>query len=387
MADRSKIIIARCGDYREGAVAEAFERIAELAAGNGVTIPARSKILLKPSLLAPDPPEKAVTTHPAVFLQAARFFKKYGNDLFYGDSPGMGDFRSVAKASGISEAAEKEGVRAMNFEREKEVGFRSGRFCKKFIIADCLSPDLKIVSLPKLKTHCQMIYTGAIKNVFGCVPGTRKPESHLRMLTADNFAMMVADLFILLKPAFAIMDAVIGMEGNGPRGGTPRKTGFIIAGEDCLAVDSICARIMNLNPYSVPILKYASEFGGGNIDLQNIEVIGDDWRELVVKDFKNITAALPLNFAGAKAIGILKRFVINRPAVNYGKCVLCLKCLQKCPVEGKAIYLKGKRIRYRHDKCIRCYCCQEICPEGAIYMKKKLWWKFLSAFYNISKRI
>ncbi|MCX5667401.1 MAG: DUF362 domain-containing protein [Candidatus Omnitrophica bacterium] len=386
MADRSKIIFVGCPDYGEDNVSKAFERIEALAGINGIVLPERSKIVMKPNLLAPDPPEKATTTHPEIFRHTARLLKKRGNILFYGDSPGISSFEAAAKASGIAAVARAEDVTPLDFSKEKTVDFPEGRFCKKFLIADCLSQETRIMNLPKLKTHAQMTYTGAIKNIFGCVPGIRKPEFHLKMLSVDNFAMMIADLHIMLKPAFTIMDAVIGMDGNGPRGGTPRATGFIIAGADSLAIDSICARIIGLDPGAIPILKYSALFGIGNIDLEKIEVIGDDWRKFIVKDFKNIVTPASSDFISPKITAILKKFLITGPVVDRKKCILCMKCAKKCPVEGKAVSFRRGKIRYDYKRCIRCYCCQEICPEGAIYVKESVWWKILTVFYGRRKR-
>jgi uncharacterized protein (DUF362 family)/Pyruvate/2-oxoacid:ferredoxin oxidoreductase delta subunit len=328
----------------------------------------------------------ATTTHPEIFRHTSKLLKKRENILYYGDSPGISDFDTAAAASGLAAVAAAEDIRALDFSKEKTVDFPDGRSCKRFIIADCLRPEIKIVNLPKLKTHAQMIYTGAIKNIFGCVPGIRKPEYHLKMLSVDNFAMMIADLHIMLKPVFTVMDAVVAMDGNGPRGGTPRALGFIIAGSDSLAIDSICARIIGLEPRNVPVLKYASLFGTGNIEIDKIEVIGDDWRKFIAKDFKNISALSSLNFIGPKATKILKKYLITGPAVERKKCTLCMKCVRECPVTGKAVLFRNGRIRYDYKKCIRCYCCQEICPEGAIYIAQNMWWKILTAFYEMRKR-
>ena len=274
----------------------------------------------------------------------------------------------------------------MDFSKETYVSQSKGVLCRNFVVSPyVIDPHFKVINLPKLKTHGQMIYTGAIKNIFGCVPGIKKKEAHLEMFSADNFAKMIVDLYSLVNPPFTIMDAIVAMEGNGPRSGNPRNLGFIIAGEDSLAIDSICARIIGLDPLSIPILRYAAEFGIGNIDIKNIITYGDDWRSYCVKDFKNYSNIESLSLLPPPVVRIMKKYLINKPAIDYKKCILCKKCIEACPLHEKAIYMKNNRINYDYKQCIRCFCCQEICPEGAIYIKETLPWKILSKIYKLIK--
>jgi ferredoxin len=161
--------------------------------------------------------------------------------------------------------------------------------------------------------------------------------------------------------------------------------GFIAAGRDPLAIDSLCARIIGLDPHSVPILRYAAEAGIGNIDLENIEVVGDDWQAYKVKDFKNYTNIESISLLPPSMVRLLKNYLTSKPAVDHKKCTACKKCIQACPLREKAIFMKNGRIRYDYRQCIRCFCCQEICPEGAIYIKESVPWKILSKVYKLIK--
>jgi uncharacterized protein (DUF362 family)/ferredoxin len=383
---RSKIILVACPDYSPESVGAAFTRIKALAAGNGIELPTRAKLILKPNMLAPDPPEKAVTTHPEIFKWTARLLREGGNELFYGDSSGEGVFNKVARITGIGEAARAEGVRELDFSGEKQITLAQGKLCRSLVVSPAvLKPGYRLINLPKLKTHGQMIYTGAIKNLFGCVPGIKKKEAHLQMFSGDNFAQMIVDLCAFIDPLFTVMDAVVAMEGNGPRAGTPRALGFIMAGSDPLAIDSLCARIIGLDPHSVPILKYAAATGLGNIAVEQIEVVGDDWRAFRVKDFRNYAGLEPQSLIPAAIVGLLKKYLTSKPVCDHRKCTACAKCVIACPLPTKAVSLRNGKINFDYRQCIRCFCCQEICPAGAIYIKENVPWKILSKVYRLIK--
>jgi uncharacterized protein (DUF362 family) len=224
----SKVALIRCESYELDAIRPAMRKGLGLLGGAGRFAKTGEKILLKVNLLSGEPPEKCVTTHPAVLRAAAELFKLTGARLLYGDSPAFGSTISAARKAGMTEPAKEAGIELADFGKGEPVSFTEGRQNKNFVIAKPVLESDGIISLPKLKTHAFLKFTGCIKNQFGCVPGILKAEFHVKLQNANDFAKMLVDLDRLVRPRLYIMDAVYAMEGNGPHGGTPRKMGLLM---------------------------------------------------------------------------------------------------------------------------------------------------------------
>ena len=232
-----------------------------------------------------------------------------------------------------------------------------------------------LVSLPKLKTHGLTRLTGAVKNQFGCIPGFLKNQQHARMADPFSFATMLVDLNTLIKPRICIMDAVMAMEGNGPRSGRPRKIGAILVSADPIALDAVACRIINLNPAFVPTSEPGERAGLGTYHEENIEVLGAGVDDFICQDFAVVRR--PVEHAAA---GRFRTFIKNRtsarPVIDKVKCNQCGTCVRHCPVTPKAVdWVGGDETRppaHNYDRCIRCFCCQELCPEGAISIQEEL---------------
>jgi uncharacterized protein (DUF362 family) len=136
----------------------------------------------------------------------------------------------------------------------------------------------KIINLPKLKTHQQLVATIAVKNMFGCVSGKAKATWHYKKgATFDDFCTMLIDIYKLLNPAITIIDAIVAMEGPGPINGNPKKLGWLIASVDPIAAEIICCDLIGISPGQLPMIKTAEKLGFGCADKQNIEVVGDSF--------------------------------------------------------------------------------------------------------------
>jgi ferredoxin len=160
------------------------------------------------------------------------------------------------------------------------------------------------------------------------------------------------------------MDAVVGMEGEGPAGGTPRQVGAILASADSLALDVVASSMAGLTPTEVYTNKAAARRGLGPASVDDVEVLGPDWRELAPANFelpaRDITAAMP-GWLGKRLRGwATARPMLARP----GDCTRCGKCRDNCPVS--AIQVGDGGPVFDHSLCIRCYCCHELCPPQAI---------------------
>jgi uncharacterized protein (DUF362 family)/NAD-dependent dihydropyrimidine dehydrogenase PreA subunit len=327
------------------------------------------RLLLKPNLLAADPPEKNTATHPAVFQAVGYHLQKAGAKLSYGDSPAAHRPITAARTAGITDAAAALNIPLADFTTGEMISFPEGKLIKQFIIArDVLAAD-GIISLCKMKTHALTRLTGAVKNMFGCIPGVLKAEFHARLQNENLFAQMLLDLNRFLPPRLIVMDAIIGMEGNGPRNGTGRAANVLLFSTDPVAVDAIAARIMNLDPNLVPTLSWAKEWGVGQVD--NIEMVGDDLESFIIPDYDaNRHSGSTARSDPGLMNQIFKNWIIPRPVIDSEKCTRCGTCVSICPVMPKAVnWHDGNRKKaptYQYDDCIRCYCCQETCPAEAI---------------------
>jgi len=384
----AKVALIRCETYDNSAVKKAVEKGINLLGGPDKFAKKLEHILLKPNLLAGDPPDKCVTTHPAVFKAVAEIFMTTGAIISYGDSPALGSPKGAAKKAGFTAVAEKLRIELADFKTGKEVFFKDGRQNRKFTIAKGVLESDGVISLPKLKTHGLQRLTGCVKNQFGCIPGILKSEYHVKLPDANDFGKMLVDLNRLVAPRLYIMDGICAMEGNGPRGGTPRKMNVLLFSEDPIALDATICRLIDLNPLFVPTTKFGQEFGAGTYLKEEIELVGDNFEAFKNKNF-NVEKA-PVDPYKKKAFQkVINNRILLKPVILEQRCVQCGVCVEMCPVNPKAVNWfngdKSKSPVYNYDDCIRCYCCQELCPESAIKLKKPLLRRFLRTIERLRK--
>ncbi len=375
MKNSARVALVRCGDYDQTGVDQALARAFNLLGGVKKFIGPGEAVLLKPNLLAPDPPSKAVTTHPAVFAAAARLFQAAGSAVSYGDSPGGGFPSLTARRAGLASEAKRLGVALADFVTPREVSFPQGRQNKKFLLARGVAEHAgALVNLPKLKTHGLLRATAAVKNLFGCVPGWLKAEFHLKLPDPLNFARMLVDLNLLLKPRLHILDGIVAMEGNGPRSGRPFPLGVLLVSSDPVALDATACRLLAVNPEYVPTITAGAEAGLGVYRERDIELLGEDWKSWRSRRFQAVRLPVPGRKTGGR-LRWLRTGVVPRPAIDPGRCTRCGLCVQVCPVKPKAVAFRaGLNVPpvYDYHLCIRCYCCQELCPERAISLRTPL---------------
>lgn len=371
----SKVALIKCESYDYEKVRSAVKKGLELLGGAEAFVKPGENILLKPNLLSADPPERCVTTHPSVFKAVGEIFKEAGALLTYGDSPGFHSPKAAARKSGIADAAEELGISLADFNNGEEVPFHEGVQNKRFVIAKGVLESDGLISIPKLKTHGFARMTGSVKNQFGCIPGPLKGEMHVRIPNVFDFSRMLIDLNRLLKPRLYIMDGIMAMEGNGPRGGTPKKMNVLLLSADPIALDATVCRIINLDPEFVPTIKVGAEMGLGTFDESSIEVVGDPIDSFRNPDF-DVKREPVKPFRVGSALQFARNLVVPKPFIDKSKCVKCGVCVNICPVKPKAVNwhdgIKTNPPTYKYKTCIRCYCCQEMCPESAIHQKVPL---------------
>jgi uncharacterized protein (DUF362 family) len=235
------------------------------------------RVLLKPNLVEYEA-GLAINTHPSVIAGAAEACLQAGaSEVVVGEGAGhRRDTEHLLGASGIRDHLDQLRVRFvdLNHDDVRQVALRS-RFTgmtKLWFPVEVLAADV-VVSMPKLKTHHWTGLTASMKNLFGTVPGAVYgwPKNILHM---RGIANSILDLNATIRTHLSIVDGVVGMEGNGPIMGDPRRTGFLAIGTDPVAVDATCARLIGLDPRRIPYLAAASDFLG-NIDDSRIEQRGE----------------------------------------------------------------------------------------------------------------
>ena len=364
---KSSVSIVKCPDYEPDRVLEAVRRSLDLLGGVSNFIPPRSKVLVKPNLLMATGPESGVDTHPEVVRAAIKILKENNCSILVGDSPSVWNdqieiVQDVYRLSGIAGVCREEGVELVEFDRSSWRG--------KFPITAYLDECDYLVSLPKFKTHLLTTLTAAIKNNFGLVSGTYKAELHRLNINPKDFSKVLVDVFQEARPVLSIVDGIIAMEGDGPgTGGKLCQKGLIVAGADAVAVDSVLAKMLGLEPLDILTTRIASERKLGTADLSNIKILGEKLEEVSIKPLR-----LPKNLALLKMprflLAILKKFIHLYPYIVDKICTRCLTCVKICP--QKTIQSHNGRINIHYDNCISCFCCQESCPAAAIKVKKSL---------------
>jgi uncharacterized protein (DUF362 family)/ferredoxin len=373
--NKSRVALLRCDTYDEQSVSQAVKDGIELMGGLDSILGADESVLLKPNVLAGDDPAKCISPHPAVFKAVAAHMRERTSRLAYGDSPGFGQAEAALRKAGLALPAQELGLQRADFESGREMRFEDSPFIRRFIIANGVLAADGLINISKMKTHAITRFTGAVKNQFGIVPGMYKKGFHIKIPDAHDFARMLVSLNLAVRARLYIMDAVMAMQGNGPRGGTPIAMRALLFSTDPVALDAVACRLMDLDPLTVPTSKPGREWGLGTCLPDEIELKGDDPAGLVNGDFD--VERGPFRSPFPKGMGALvKNLIARRPAIDEQKCVRCGLCVHSCPVEPKALEWRGKSKDdppvYRYRRCIRCFCCQEICPEGAIYVKPSI---------------
>jgi len=365
---KPRVALLTCPDYSPEVVSVKIREILDLLGGLDTFVGPGMTVLLKPNFLSAKEPERAITTHPEIVAAVAREVRSLGAKVIIGDSPGGAKrgVRRVWENTGMLKMAEREGLELVNFEASGVVRFQIGERVY-FLAKPAVEADL-IINLPKLKTHVLTLMTGAVKNMFGLIPGFRKANYHKQFPKPDHFAQVIVDILSLRPPALSIMDAVLSMEGDGPSSGTPRWTNLLLASRDAVALDTIAAEIIGLNPQKVPTTRIASESGLGIGWPEAIETVGDDLQRAIIPDFK-LTSNRKLSLIPTFLVRIIDPLVWVRPAIEKDTCTRCNSCVNSCPV-GALSNLDHAVPVFNYEICINCWCCHEICPEKSVYVDK-----------------
>lgn len=364
------VSVVRCATYDETLVRGAVEASLAPLGGLGRFVKAGDRVLLKLNLLSAHAPERAVTTHPMLVKVVVQMAQALGASVAVGDSPGgvstPASYRALLLKTGIQQVIDDTGCEAVLFdESAREVSSEQAHVFKQFTAVTAPSDADVVISLPKLKTHQFAYYTGAVKLLYGYLPGLTKVEYHMHAgKQIANFAELLLDIYETFPPALNIMDAVVAMEGNGPAHGTPRPLGFILASPSATALDYVACDIIGLNPLQVPTVRCALQRGIGPGRLAEVVVHGEDPETVRVRDFHH-AETLKLSMVPSWIADISSWLFATRPVIDSAKCIRCGKCAESCPPHV-IVFNRGIVPTMKYGPCLRCYCCQELCPAGAI---------------------
>ena len=379
---RSTVVAVPCESYEQEKVDAAVRAGLRALGGFGAFLSPEERVLVKPNLLKPADADSAVTTHPAVLRAVFRLLEEYGcSSVCFGDSPGHDTGTHALERLGFRADEPVFGARLAPMLEEVHVEFPEGMTEKEFWFAREVTEADAIVSVCKMKTHAMMRITGAVKNLFGLLCGTRKAREHMRFPNDGLFARMLVDIHRCVKPRLHIMDAVVAMEGNGPGAGTPRPMGLLLFSADPVALDAVFCALVHVDPETVQTNVQGEAMGLGTWHEEQIELLlakpGEDGPAVPMAlsafaeacgapDFDVVRdkASSPL----ARSMSILETFS-RRPFIDAKRCVHCGICVAHCPVPGKALSFRNGKDQppvYDRKKCIRCFCCQEMCPQKAI---------------------
>lgn len=372
--------LVKCESYSEEDVKKAFDELLPIVGGlDWVT--KGMKIAIKANLVTFMKPEEAATTHPALLIELIKRLIDKGAEVVVGDSPG-GPYTSiylnaVYNATGMNELKKYGAKLNQNFKQDI-ADFPEAAAAKEFPYTSYLKEADAVINFCKLKSHGMMGMSAATKNLFGIIPGTIKPEFHYRYPNYNDFANMLIDLNEFIKPRLCIVDAVVGMEGNGPTAGVPKQIGAILASKEPYKLDYVCAKIIGMSKENVPTIE--ESFKRGLIP-ENVEEISCNVNvdEFIVQDFDTRKVHKRLGFDdSSKLFGRLARkFLASVPNLKEDECIGCGKCAEVCP--AKAIRIENKKAIIDRKKCITCFCCQEFCPKGAMKVKRPIIAKILTS--------
>jgi radical SAM protein with 4Fe4S-binding SPASM domain len=336
-----------------------------------------AKVLIKPNVCVPKKNETGAVTNPQLIFNLIKLIQPLSRNIFVGECPirGFKDLENL-KASGVFEKVIEAGGKIVNLNQDEKV--KLGDF---YIAKSILNYDV-IINMPVMKTHERTGVSLSLKNIMGIVPGKQKRAMH-----STDLDRRIIDLNLLVKPTLIIVDANNCQEGSGPISGNLKKIGLTIVGDNSLAVDLVCCKIMGIDPSIIKHLRIAMQKGLGPKSMDDINIIGLKQEyfhkfSLPVMYSSNIVRFSKYNF-----YPILEKYFgkINRIEFDWSKCKRCNLCVYSC--SKKIIKMTKNGPIYDNKKCILCLCCFETCLSNAIKIKRPILRFWLLNMFNRFKKI
>ena len=285
---KSKVALKRVTSFEKEKVEQGLEDLLARLGGIKALIPsATKKVLIKPNFCCAEPWDKGVTVNLDVLAKLARMIMEAGLGVVIGEGSGFDQFcAGTQEKLGATRMAEEIGVPIHDFKtgRRVKVKVPGGTKVTEVTVDKVVTECDFIISLAKLKTHCETFVSLAMKNMKGLL-SVDKERLRFHLLGIND---CLVDYSRAFKPALAIVEGLIGLEGIGPLcpPGKPIELGLLVAGKDPVAVDSVCSKIMHFDPSEIRHLKQAAEAGLGTNDLDQIDIVGEDLAEVTPEHFE-----------------------------------------------------------------------------------------------------
>jgi uncharacterized protein (DUF362 family)/NAD-dependent dihydropyrimidine dehydrogenase PreA subunit len=373
------VSVLKCDLYEAEHLRAVIRRHFDNLGGISKYVKQGTKVLLKVNLLMAKTPEKAVTTHPAFVKALAQEIIAAGGSVTIADSPGgpytMALLNSVYRQSWMDKVAQAVGASLNTDLTADDISREENKICHSFhFIKPYFDCDL-LISVAKLKTHTMAAYSGAVKNLFGLIPGLEKPEFHLRYPDKWMFGKMLIDLCETAKPALSFVDGIIAHEGNGPSGGTPLQVGLTFAAVNPHALDLVAADAIGLKPSDVITVAAAVERGLCPRSPKEVELVGESLEAIRVRGFKlaDTRSSDFIKLMPASVKNAVSKIFSPRPQITRATCIGCGKCAESCPM--KTIHVTENKAQIDYNKCIKCFCCQEMCPVKSIKIRRNAFFR------------
>jgi uncharacterized protein (DUF362 family)/NAD-dependent dihydropyrimidine dehydrogenase PreA subunit len=376
------VSVARCDSYDDSAVSRSLAKCLKQIGGIEKFVKPEDRVALKVNLLCAAKPSKAVTTHPSVVAAVAKMVGEVGAKAIIVDSPGggarytRGALRDIYRVTGMIDAADAAKAK-LNYDTSFEsVSVPSGKLVRRFDIIKPIIEADAVINLPKFKTHEFTYLTAAVKNLFGVIPGKTKVGYHATLRNVRNFSEMLIDLLSYVNPCLTIVDAIVGMDGDGPTSGRPREFNLLVASENALAVDILLAKAIGVDPKSIPHIQAAIDRKLCSGSLEDIEVLGETFESIRISDFvmpKSMEREGKLGLTGLLyrfTAPLFKDMFSVKPQIIPEICTGCGVCEDNCP--ERAIEINDGKACIDQKRCIRCYCCHELCPNNGVELRKNL---------------
>jgi len=383
----SEIVIKKCEDYDYDNVKEGVYGILNQAQVCDKIKPGMN-VVVKANLLSKKTPDQCVTTNPEVIRAVCEYIAEFGAKAIITDSP-AGPFnenalKAIYAATGMAMAAKNSGAQ-LNYDTScQNVKLTNAKTLDKIDVITTVVNSHMLINVAKLKTHVMMTYTGAVKNLYGVIPGLTKAAYHMKLQEPDNFANHLIDICEFVKPDFTIIDGIHAMEGDGPNSGEKVEFGFLLGGSNPYELDSVASAMIGMKKSEVPTLVNAQK--RGLLDDKNITIILDEEdEEYVAIDMDEFTEYISIlelrpfkkpkiasvNFLSGRVPKNVEKYLVekskSKPHFIKDKCIGCGHCVRNCP--AKIIHIHDAKAVVDLSKCISCFCCHEVCPEDAVEIK------------------
>ena len=370
----SKVLFIRQENYEQSEIDAAILRAFESFGGVRNFISKGDKVLLKVNLVSGHDPERRVTTDPSIVRAVAKLVIESGGTPLIADSPGIDSFKNAAEKAGFMNVARELGIECHELTDPVSLPVNDNANFHRIQVSRYVLESDKVINLAKLKTHGQMYLTMGVKNLFGCVPGRLKAGWHYNVgLSREKFASLLLDIYLGVKPAFTILDGVIGMHGDGPTSGEPYEFGIIGACADALSMDFTLCKMMGGRLEDYPLYMAAKKRNMPQCESFASEIEGDIDSSHV---FPGVKIPKTRSLRLMPNIPFFDRLMTSKPVHIPEKCIGCGRCAEICAAH--ALRHENRCLYFDYDKCIRCYCCHEMCPVKAIKFKESLLLKLVN---------